>query len=56
MLIECVAYHYLQLKLCDEFPDEESDRRFGLMETAIAHGLPMHSFCGIIELYEKRCR
>lgn len=56
MLSECVAYHYLKLKLGDEFPDEESDLQFGLMETAISHDLPMHSFCGMMVLYEKRCR
>jgi len=48
--VECVAYHYLQLKFDNTFPDEESGCQLGLMETAIAHGLPMHSFCGIIVL------
>ena len=50
MSSECVAYHYLQLKMNDTFPDEESGRSLGLMETAIAHDLPMHSFCGMIDV------
>ena len=49
MKIECVAHHYLQLKMDETFPDEESVRPLGLMETAIAHGLPMHSFCDIMD-------